>query len=35
MVDVTEPVPTALTAAILTVYTDPIVALGIMYELME
>ena len=35
MVDAFEPVPSTLVAPTVTAYTDPIVALGIMYELFE
>ena len=35
MVDNEEPVPSTLVAATVIAYTDPIVALGIMYELFE
>ena len=35
MVDNEEPVPSTLVAATVTAYTDPIVALGIMCELIE
>ena len=35
MADIKGPVPSTLVAATVTAYTDPIVALGIMYEIFE